>query len=100
MNRVQRIVRMCGLRKRREDGQGEERHSPVDRRWARAGIGAALVVTILGVVACADSAATCSRAGGEYVNGACTLSGPPQQYVRHWFDPNRHFHLSPPTPSQ
>ena len=98
MNRVQRIVRRWGLGKRRGDGQGEERHPPVDRRWARAvtGIGAALVVTILGVVACADSAATCSRAGGEYANGTCTLSGPSQQAVRQWCEANGGVHLSGP----
>ena len=51
-------------RKRRAHGQGEERHPPVDRQWARAdtGIGPALVVTILCVAACADSAAICSQA--------------------------------------
>jgi hypothetical protein len=51
-------------RKRGAHGQGEERHPPVDRQWARAdtGIGPALVVTILCVAACADSAAICSQA--------------------------------------
>ena len=51
-------------RKRRAHGQGEERHPPVDRQWARAdtGIGPALVVTILCIAACADSAAICSQA--------------------------------------
>ena len=98
MSRVQRIVRMWGLRKRGEDGQDEERHPPVDRQWARqvTGIGAAFVVTILGVVACANSAATCSRAGGAYVNGACTLSGPSQQAVRQWCEANGGVHLSGP----
>jgi hypothetical protein len=86
------------LHKRREHGQGEERHPPVDRKWARAvtGIGAALVVTILCVAACADSAAICSRAGGEYANGACTLSGPSQLAVRHWCETHGGVHLTGP----
>ena len=85
-------------RKRREHGQGEERHRPVDRQWARAvtGIGAVLGVTIFCVAACANSAATCSRAGGEYANGACTLSGPSQQAVRQWCEANGGVHLAGP----
>jgi len=86
------------LRKRREHGQGEERHPPFDGKWASAvtGIGAALVVTMLYVAACADSAATCSRAGGEYVNGACTPSGPSQLAVRRWCEANGGVHLAGP----
>ena len=86
------------LRKRREHGQDEERHPLVDRKWARAvtGIGAALVVTILCVAACADSAAICSRAGGEYANGACTLSGPSQLAMRHWCETHGGVHLAGP----
>jgi hypothetical protein len=86
------------LRKRREHGQGEEQHPPVDRKWARGvtGIGAALVVTILCVAACADSAATCSRAGGEYANGACTLSGSSQLAVRQWCEANGGVYLAGP----
>jgi len=86
------------LRKRREYGQGEEQHPPVDKKWARALIGtvAALVVTLLGVAACAGSAATCSRAGGEYANGACTLSGSSQEAVRHWCETHGGVHLAGP----
>jgi hypothetical protein len=86
------------LRKRREHGQGEERHPPFDGKWARAvtGIGAALVVTILYVAGCADSAATCSRAGGEYANGACTPSGPSQLAVRRWCEAHGGVHLAGP----
>jgi hypothetical protein len=62
----------------------------------RFGIGAALVVTILYVAACADSAAICSRAGGEYANGACTLSGPSQLAVRHWCETHGGVHLAGP----
>jgi hypothetical protein len=58
--------------------------------------GAALVVTILCVAACADSAAICSRAGGEYANGACTLSGPSQLAVRHWCETHGGVHLAGP----
>jgi len=85
-------------RKRREHGQGEERHPPVDRQWARAvtGIGAALVVTILCVAGCADSAAICSQAGGEYANGACTLSGSSQLAVQQWCETNGGVHLAGP----
>jgi hypothetical protein len=85
-------------RRRREHGQGQERHRPIDRQWARAatGIGAALGVTILCVAACADSAATCSRAGGEYANGACTLSGPSQQAARQWCEANGGVYLAGP----
>jgi hypothetical protein len=86
------------LRKRREHGHGEERLPPVDKRWARAlsGIGAALVVTILCVTACAGSAAICSRAGGEYANGACTQSDSSQQAVRSWCEAHGGVHLSGP----
>jgi len=84
-------------RKRREHGQAEEPHPPCDGRWAKAigGIGAA-IVTILFVAGCADSAATCSRAGGEYANGACTLSGPSQQAVRQWCEAHGGVHLAGP----
>ena len=73
-------------------------HPPFDRKWARAvgGIGATLVVTILCVVACADSAAICAQAGGEYANGACTLSGPSQQAVKQWCQANGGVHLAGP----
>ena len=77
---------------------GVRGHPPFDRKWARAvaGTGVALVVTILCVAACADSAATCSRAGGEYANGACTLSGPSQLAGRRWCDANGGVYLAGP----
>jgi len=77
---------------------GSVSHPSVDRKWARAvtGIGAALVVTTLSVAACADSAAICSRAGGEYANGVCTLSGPSQQAVRQWCEAHGGVHLAGP----
>ena len=59
-------------------------------------LGAALVVTSLCLGACADSAAVCTRAGGEYANGACTLSGPSQQAVRQWCDAHGGVHLAGP----
>ena len=86
------------LRKGRKHGQGERLHPPFDRKWARAvtRIGAALVGTILCVAACADSAAICTRAGGEYANGACTLSGPSQLAVRQWCEAHGGVHLAGP----
>ena len=86
------------LRKRREHGQGGGLRPPYDRKRARAvgGIGAALVVASLCVAACADSAATCTRAGGEYANGACTLSGPAQSAVRQWCEAHGGVHLAGP----
>lgn len=77
---------------------GVRGHPPFGRKWARAvtGTGVALVVTILCVAACADSAATCSRAGGEYANGACTLSGPSQLAVRRWCEANGGVYLAGP----
>ena len=59
-------------------------------------IGAALVVTILCVAACADSAAICSQAGGEYANGACTLSDSSQLAVRHWCETHGGVYLAGP----
>src|SRR5262249_59290171 len=96
-SRVVDAYRLC-LRERREHGQGEELHPPCERKWTRAigGIGAAFVVASLCVAACADSAATCTRAGGEYANGACTLSGPAQQAVRQWCQAHGGVHLAGP----
>jgi len=91
-------ARRCFLRERREHGQGGELRPPFGREWTRAvsGIGAALVVASLCVAACADAAATCTRAGGEYANGACTLSGPAQQAVRQWCEAHGGVHLAGP----
>jgi hypothetical protein len=85
------------LGKRRACGQGEER-SAFDMKAGRAaaGIGPALVLIVLCVAACADSAAICSRAGGAYADGACTLSGPSQLAVRHWCETHGGVHLAGP----
>jgi len=86
------------LRKRGKHGQGEELHPPFDRKWGRAvsRIGAALVVTILCGAGCADSAAICTQAGGEYTNGACVLSGPSQLAVRQWCETHGGVYLAGP----
>ena len=76
----------------------EGQHRPFDRKRAGAvsGMGAALVLTILCIGGCADSAAICIRAGGEYANGACTLSGPSQLAVRQWCEAHGGVHLAGP----
>ena len=78
-------------------GLGRAQSEPV-RLGPRAvtGVGAALVVIHLCVAACADSAAICSRAGGEYANGACTLSGPSQLAARQWCEAHGGVHLAGP----
>ena len=85
-------------RERREHGEGGELRPPFDRKWTKAlsGIGAALVVATLFVAACAGSAATCTRAGGQYANGACTLSGPEQSAVRQWCEAHGGVYLAGP----